>query len=107
MQRLIGDAQQRAVRYAETVALRGDGGAFHIDGYRPAEVKAQRRGGITQFPVAIIGGHHRTGTQTLFDLFPRHAANLFSGVIQRALHFGDTRDGNIRRQHRIQYVVVT
>ncbi len=36
VERLVGDAQQRAVGDAEAIALRGDGGAFHLDRDRAA-----------------------------------------------------------------------
>ncbi|MNY33521.1 hypothetical protein D3C86_1678030 [compost metagenome] len=36
VQRFVRNAQQRAVRNAETVALSGNGGAFHINRYRAA-----------------------------------------------------------------------
>ncbi|SAJ07162.1 Uncharacterised protein [Enterobacter hormaechei] len=107
MQRFIGHAQQRAVRDAEAIALRGNGGAFHIDCDRTAEIETQGGGGIAQLPVTIVGGDDRTGTQALLHLFTRHAAHLFGGVVQGALHFRDTRDRNIRRQNRVKDMVVT
>ena len=97
MQRLIGDAQQGTVGNAEAITLRGNGRAFHIDSHRAAEVKAQRRGRVAQFPVTIVGGNHRSGTQPLFNLFAGHSANLLGGVVKRALNFGDARNRDIRR----------
>ncbi|SBK40352.1 Uncharacterised protein [Klebsiella pneumoniae] len=107
VQRLVRDAEQRAVGDAEAIALGGDGRALHIDSYRPAEIKAQRRSGIAQLPVTVVGGDHRPGTQPLLNLFAGHPAHLLGGVVEGALHFGNAGDRNIWRQHRIQYMIVT
>ncbi len=107
VQWFIGDAQQRAVGDAEAIALRGDGGAFHINRHRAAQVKPQRGGGVAQLPVAIVRGDDRAGAQALLNFFARHTAHLFGGVIQRTLDLGDAWDGDIRRQYGIKHMVIT
>ncbi len=97
VQRLVRDAEQRAVGDAEAIALGGDGRALHIDSHRAAEIKAQRGSGIAQLPVTVVGGDHRPGTQPLLHFLARHPAHLLGGVVQGALHFGNAGDGNIRR----------
>lgn len=106
VQRFVRHAQQGAVRHSEAIPLRRDGGAFHVYRHRPAEVEAERRSRITQFPVAVVGSDHGAGAQALFHFFARHAAHLLGGVVQGALYFGDTGNRDVRRQHRIQHVVV-
>ena len=43
VERLVGDAQQRAVGHAEAIALGGDGRRFHVDRDRARLVEAQRQ----------------------------------------------------------------
>src|SRR3546814_9740527 len=59
VERLVADAEEGAIGDAEAVALRGDGGRFHVDADRARLREAQRRIGEAQFPVAVVGGDDR------------------------------------------------
>ena len=106
MQRLVRDTQQGAVRHPEAVALGRDGGALHIDGHGPALVEPQRRFGIAQLPVPVVGRDHSAGAQPPLDLLARHAGNDLGGVIEGALDLGDARNRDVGRQYRVQHMVV-
>src|SRR5471032_1622946 len=56
MHGLVAHTQQSPVRHAETEAVGGDGGAFHVQRDRPALAEtALRRALRQQLPVAVVG----------------------------------------------------
>src|SRR6476660_6510852 len=52
VQRLVGDAQQRAIGHPQPVAVGGDRAALHVDRNRTGEVDAAPLLGVAQLPVA-------------------------------------------------------
>ncbi len=106
VQRLVGHAQERAVGHAEAIALGGDGGRFHVDSHRARLREAQGRGGVAQLPVAVVGGHHRAGAQALLEGFSVLSRDHLGGAIERLLDLGQGRQGDLRRQHLVQHMVI-
>ena len=106
MQRLVRYAEQRAIGHPEAVTLGGDGGGFHVDGDGAGLVEAQRRAREAQLPVAIIGGHHGAGAQPRLERLAMRAGDSCGGILQGELHFRQRRDGNFRRQHVIEHMIV-
>ena len=68
MQRLVGDAEQRAVGHAQPVALRRDGAALHVDRDGARQVDLAPLLAPAQLPVAVVVGHDRAGAQALLQL---------------------------------------
>ncbi len=106
VERLVGHAQQRAVGDAEAVALRGHGGAFHLDRHRPALRQTQRRLGKAQLPVAVVGGDHGAGAHALLEVRALRAADFLGRAGKRLLHFGDRGQRDLGRENVVEHVVV-
>ena len=106
MQGLVRDTQQCPVRHAETVALRRDGGAFHINGHRPRLVKAIGRLRIAQFPIAVVRGHHRAGAQPLLERLSGLAGDDLGGAVQGHLDLRNGRDRDFGAQHIVQNMII-
>ena len=106
MQRLVADAQQRAIGNAEAIALRRDGRRFHIDADRARLGKAQRRIGVAQFPIAVVGGDDRARAHPFLEVGAAGARHGLRRAGQGLLHFGDGRDGDFGWQHRVEDMVV-
>ena len=63
VQGLVGNAQEGAVGHTEAIALRSDRCRLHVDRHRAGLIEAERRAGVAQLPVAIVGGDHGAGGQ--------------------------------------------
>src|SRR5450830_294317 len=69
VQRLVGYAEQGAVRHPEAEAVRGHGCTLHIQRNRPALAEAQlERTMVAQLPVAIVNRGDRAGTHDALQL---------------------------------------
>ncbi len=107
VQRLVGYAQQGAVRHTQAITLSGDGAAFHVDRHCARQVDQRTFLRPAQFPVTVVIGQHRAGAQALLELFAAFAGNLRSRLLQGQLHFGQGRNRDMRRQHTVENPVTT
>src|SRR6516225_3492917 len=84
MQRLVRDAEQRAVRHAEPESIGRDRRRFHVErnGTRLRQT-AYGRGRIAELPVAIVDAGDGAGAHNPLELVadePRHLADrMFEG----------------------------
>ena len=76
MQRLVGDAKQRAVGHAHAKALGGDGRQFHVDGDGARDIDAPALLRPAQFPVAVVVGDDGAGAQAPLQRFAAVACDL-------------------------------
>ena len=82
MQGLVGDAEQRAVRHAQPVALRCQRGAFHVDRDGAAVIDAPPLLRPAQFPVAVVVAHHRAGAQPPLQRIAALSGDSFGGLLR-------------------------
>ena len=105
--RLIAHAQQGAVGHAKAQTVGRNRGAFHVDGDCAALAEAARRQVVVlQFPVAVVGGGHRTSAQHGLEVGARHLRHIGHGFLQRLLDFGQRRHGYPQRQVVVEHMVV-
>ena len=62
--------------------------------------------GVAQLPVAVVGGDHGAGAHPPLEVRAAGAADDLGRLGQRQLDFGDRRDRDLGRQHRVEHVVV-
>ena len=105
VQRLVGDAEQRAVGHAQAIALRGDGAALHVDGDGAGQVDAPALLRPAQLPVAVVVGHDGAGAQALLQRVAALAGDLRGRLLQRDLHLGQRRDRHVRRHQLVEDAV--
>lgn len=106
VQRLVGDAQQRAVGHAEAIAVGGDGRRLHVerDGARLRHAPDHRR--AADLPVAIVDAGDRAGAHQPLELEAGHARDFADRLLQRDLHLGERRDRDPERQLVIEHVIL-
>ena len=75
VQRLVGDAQQRAVGHPQADSLGGDRAALHVDGDGARQVDAPPLLGVAQLPVAVVVGDDGAGAQALLQRLARLAGD--------------------------------
>src|SRR3546814_8416185 len=70
MHRLVGDAEQCAVRHTQAKPVGGDGGALHVDGDGARLVEARIEILVAQFPVPVVGRseEHTSELQSLMRI---------------------------------------
>ncbi len=105
MQRLVGDAKQRAVRHAHAEALGGDGRRFHVDGDGARDVDEPPLLRPAQFPIAVVVGDDGAGAQAPLQRLAPVAGDLGHRLLQRDLHFGERRDRHHQRHRLVEDVV--
>ena len=106
VQRLVGDAQQRAVGHAQPEALRGDRAALHVDGDGARQVDPPPLLGEAQLPVAIVVGDDGAGAQPRLQRVALWPVTCGGRVLQRHLHLGQRRDRHLRRHQRIENAIL-
>ena len=107
VQRLVADAQQRAVGHAEAEAVGGNRRAFHVErhGARLREAPL-RRAGAQQLPVAVVGGGHGAGAQHALQFVAGQAGDVGHGLLQGDLHLGQRGHRDPQRQVFVEHVVL-
>src|SRR5579872_3598724 len=76
VQRLVRDAEQRAIGHAHAEALGGDGRRFHVDGDGARDVDEAALLRPAQFPVAVVVGYDGAGAQAALQRFAAIAGDL-------------------------------
>ena len=69
-------------------------------------IEAQRARRVSQLPIAVVGGDHRTGAQAALDAVLVFAGDRRRRVEQGVLHLGDRRQGNLGRQNVVEHMIV-
>ncbi len=107
MHRLVGHAEQRAVRHPEAIPVGGDGGALHVerDGARQIETLDQAAL-LLELPIAVVGGGHRAGAHHRLQLIAGQAGDLGHRLLQRLLDLGQRRQRHPGRQCLVEHVIV-
>src|SRR5271157_914222 len=106
MQRLIGNAKQRAVGDAQAEALCRDGAALHVDGNGARQVDALPFLREAQFPIAVVVGDDGSGAQALLQRVARMPRDLGGGFLQRNLHLGQRRDRYAGRHQLVEDAIL-
>ncbi|MPL60802.1 hypothetical protein SDC9_06364 [bioreactor metagenome] len=107
VQRLVRNAQKRAVGHAEAEAVRRDRCRFHVepDGARLAQ-PVHRAGLVAQLPVAVGDGGDGAGAHDPLQLVALEFGDLGHRLLQRHLHLGERRDRHPDRQVVIKHAIL-
>ncbi|MNQ41954.1 hypothetical protein D3C85_556460 [compost metagenome] len=107
VQRLVRNAEQRAVRDPQAITLRCNRAAFHVHGHGAGQVDQRSFLRPAQFPVTVVVGQHGAGAQAFFQIIALLASDIGGSLLQRHLHFRQGRDRDVRRHHTVENAVAT
>jgi hypothetical protein len=97
VQLLVGDAEQGAVGHPQPVTLRGQRSALYVDGDGPRQVDVPPLLRSPQLPIAVVVGHHGTGSQPLFQRVAPLSGYPRRRFLQRNLHLCQRGHRHLRR----------
>src|SRR5215216_5572271 len=106
MERLVGNAKQRAIGHAQPITLGGHGAGFHVNRDRPGKIDTAAFVAPAQLPIAVVVGNYGAGAQAGLQGGARFACDTGGGLLKRELHLGQGGNGNIGRHESVEDAIL-